>query len=79
MQALLPRGSSINDRVSVIREDGRWAYFLGVDLSFEHPEEDRRSFRMFTAQLVCQGAYKQSEIVRTFGVGVKSVERSVKK
>ncbi len=61
MQALLPLipdgASSINDRISVIRENGRWAYFLGVDPIFEHPEEDRRSFRMFTAGLVCQGAY----------------------
>jgi len=83
LQALLPLipdgASSINDRISVIRENGRWAYFLGVDPIFEHPEEDQRSFRMFTAQLVCQGACKQSEIVRTFGVSVNSVKRSVKK
>jgi prepilin-type processing-associated H-X9-DG protein len=83
LQALLPLipdgASSINDRISVIRENGRWAYFLGVDPIFEHPEEDRRSFRMFTAGLVCQGACKQSEIVQTFGVAVNSVKRSVKK
>ena len=83
MQALLPLipdgASSINDRISVIRENGRWAYFWGVDPIFDHPEEDRQSFRMFTAGLVCQGACKQSEIVRTFGVSVNSLKRSVKK
>jgi prepilin-type processing-associated H-X9-DG protein len=83
LQALLPLipdgASSINDRISVIRENGRWAYFLGVAPIFDHPEEDRRSFRMFTAGLVCQGSCKQSEIVRTFRVSVNSVKRSVKK
>ncbi len=83
MQALLPLipngASSINDRISVIRDDGEWTYFCGVDPIFRHPEEDRRSFRMFTAQLVCQGACKPSDITRTFGVSINSVKRSVKK
>ena len=38
-----------------------------------------RSFRMFTAQLICQGSCQQTEIVRTFGVSANSVKRSVKK
>jgi len=83
LQALLPLipngASSINDRISVIRDDGEWTYFCGVDPIFRHPEEDRRSFRMFTAQLVCQGACKPSDITRTFGVSINSVKRSVKK
>ena len=33
---------------------------------------------MFTSQLVCQGACKQVEIVKAFGVTAKSVKRSVK-
>ncbi len=83
MQALLPLvpdgASSINDRISVVRENERWTYFCGVDPVFQHREEDRQSFRMFTAQLVCQGACKQSDIVRAFGVSSTSVKRSVKK
>ena len=83
MQALLPLvpdgASSINDHISVVRENGHWTYFCGVDPIFRHREEERQSFRMFTAQLVCQGACKQSDIVRTFGVSVNSVKRSVKK
>ena len=82
-QALLPLipagASSVNDRISVVRENGEWTYFCGVAPIFRHPEQDRRTFRMFTAQLVCQGACRQSDIVRTFGVSTNSVKRSVKK
>ena len=46
---------------------------------FQHPENDRRSFRMFTAQLICQGACRQVDIVRAFGVSKNSVIRSVNK
>ena len=34
---------------------------------------------MFTAQLICQGACRQVDIVRTFGVSKISVIRSVEK
>ena len=82
-QALLPLipagATTVNDRISVLREDGEWTYFYGVDPIFRHPETDTRSFRMFTAQLICQGACKQSDIVRAFGVSANSVKRSVKK
>ena len=82
-QALLPLvpdgATAINDFFSVVREGGQWTYFLGVRPVFQHGEEDRRSFRMFTAQLICQGSCQQSEVVRTFGVSAISVKRSVKK
>ena len=82
-QALLPLiapGSTrISDRFSVVREEGEWTYFCGVQPVFRHAQEDRRSFRMFTAQLVCQGACKQAEIVRAFGVSANGVKRSVAK
>ena len=77
---LIPQGASrINDRISVVRQPGKWTYFYGVDPIFAHDEQDRRSFRMLTAQLVCQGACQQTDIVRTFGVSSNSVKRSVKK
>ena len=82
-QALLPLvpdgASSINDRISVIRENRQWTYLCGVDAVFRHPEDERQAFRMFTAQLVCQGACRQVDIVRAFGVSANSVKRSVKK
>ena len=76
---LIPDGAThISDRISVVRENDEWTYFCGVAPIFRHPEEDRRSFRMFTAQLVCQGVCRQSDIVRIFGVSTNSVKRSVK-
>ena len=82
-QALLPLvpdgATTINDRISLVRENGEWTYFYGVDPIFRHPETDRSSFRMFTAQLICQGACRQSDVVSAFGVSPNSVKRSVKK
>jgi len=82
-QALLPMipagATPINDRISVIREGGQWTYFCGIQPVFQHPEEDRRSFRMFTAQLCWQGACTQAQIIRAFGVSKNSVLRSVAK
>lgn len=77
---LIPDGATrINDRISVVQESGEWTYFSGVQPVFRHPAADRSSFRMFTAQLICQGACNQVDIVRTFGVSANSVKRSVKR
>lgn len=77
---LIPSGAtSVNHVVSVVKEDGRWTYFCGVNPVFFHDEADRRAFRMFTAQLVCQGMCRQAEIIGTFGVSKNSVSRSVNK
>ena len=82
-QALLPLipdgATQVNDRISVVQQQGQWTYFCGIHPVFEHGEEDRASFRMFSAQLVCQGSCRQSEIIQTFGVSKNSVKRSVKK
>jgi transposase len=80
-QALLPLiadgAKRINHVISVVRENGQWTYFCGVQPVFQHAENDRRSFRMFTAQLICQGACRLVEITRAFGVSKNSVIRSV--
>lgn len=77
---LIPDGATrVNERISVVRENGEWTYLIGGAPIFRHSEDDRRSFRMFTAQLVCQGVCRQPEIVGTFGVSTNSVKRSVKK
>jgi len=82
-QALLPLiadgATRISDKISVVRENGQWTYFCGVQPVFQHAENDRRSFRMFTAQLICQGVCRQIDIVRAFGVSKNSVTRSVDK
>ena len=82
-QALLPMiphgATQINDLISVVRQDQQWTYFCSVQPIFQHPPGDRQSFRMFTAQLCCQGACSQAQIIRTFGVSKNSVLRSVAK
>jgi transposase len=77
---LIPDGATrISDLVSVVRENGHWTYFCGAQPLFQHPEHERRSFRMFTAQLICLGTCRQVDIVRAFGVSKNSVIRSVNK
>jgi hypothetical protein len=82
-QALLPLiadgATGITDSISVVRENGQWIYFCGSQPVFQHPENERRSFRMFTAQLIFQGACRPIDIVRAFGVSKNSVIRSVEK
>jgi hypothetical protein len=65
--------------ISAVRDNGQWTYFCGTQPVFQHAENDHRSFRMFTAQLICQGVCRQVEIVRAFGVSKNSVIRSVEK
>jgi len=77
---LIPSGATqLSDLISVFCQDGKWTYFCGVQPVFEHPEDDRQSFRMFTALLFCQGACTQAQIIRTFGGSKNSVLRSVAK
>lgn len=75
---LIPDGSTpLNDLISITKADGKWTYFCGIAPVFMHDEGDLRSFRMFTAQLVCQGQCKQADVIRVFGVSANSVRRSV--
>ena len=77
---LIPSGATpINDVLSVVKENGKWFYFCGIDPVFFHSQDDRVLFRMFTAQLVCQRMCKQAQIVCAFGVSKNSVNRSVKR
>ena len=77
---LIPAGATqVNELISVVREDQEWTYFCGVQPVFRHAAADRPSFRMFTAQLCCQGACTQAQIIHTFGVSKMSVLRSAEK
>jgi transposase len=77
---LIPDGATrISEAISVVRENGQWIYLCGGVPLFQHSENDRRLFRMFTAQLICLGVCRQVEIVRAFGVSKNSVIRSVNK
>ena len=77
MPLIADGATRISDLISVTRENGQWVYFCGAQPVFHHTESDYRSFRMFTAQLVYQGACRQVDIVRAFGVSKHSVIRSV--
>ena len=77
MPLIADGATRISDSISVVRENSQWIYFCGVQSVFQHTESDRRGFQMFTAQLICQGACRQTDIVRAFGVSKNSVIRSV--
>jgi len=80
-QALLPLihdgATQINALINVVQENGEWTYFCGLQPVFRHAAQDQRSFRMFTAQLVCQGACQQVDIVRTFGVSKNKARQTL--
>ncbi|MBN2526676.1 MAG: hypothetical protein JXR76_09800, partial [Deltaproteobacteria bacterium] len=76
----IPGGSTpVNDVYSVVQKEKQWFYFCGINPIFSHDAGDRRSFQMFTAQLICHGMCRQAEIVRAFSVSKNSAGRSVKK
>jgi hypothetical protein len=74
-----PAGATeITPEMAVQKQDGRVVYLYGHLPVFQHAEEDVKSFRMFTSQLIANGTVKQKDIVRTFGVPLITVKRSVK-
>jgi len=68
----------INDVVSFCKRDGMVYYFYGAFPVFQHPEEDKRSFRMYASQLVVNGSCSQAEVVRAFGISRISMKRYAK-
>ena len=68
----------ITDQLAVMKKDGAVTYFNGHMPVFSHGENDINTFRMITSQFCVNGAAKQSDIIRAFGVTSISVKRSVK-
>jgi hypothetical protein len=76
---IFPAGvTEINNRIAVQKEAGRVCYIHGHLPVFQHEEQDVRSFRMFTSQMIATGTVKPKEIVQTFGVPMITVKRYVK-
>ena len=76
---IFPAGvTEINNRIAVQKEAGIVCYIHGHLPVFQHGEEDVRSFRMFTSQMIDSGIVKPKEIVRTFGVPMITVKRYMK-
>jgi hypothetical protein len=75
---IFPAGvSEINSRIAVQKEAGTVCYLHGHLPVFQHEEQDVRSFRMFTSQMIVGGTVKPKEIVKTFGVPMITVKRYV--
>ena len=70
--------TEITPEMAVQKQDGTVFYLYGHLPVFQHGEQDLKSFRMFTSQLIVNGTVKQKDIVRTFGVPLITVKRSVK-
>jgi len=70
-----PGTTPINDLVTVTCEDKNWIYFHGVFPILIHRADDIKMFRLITSQLICSGACRQVEIIKTFGVAKRSVLR----
>jgi len=70
--------TEINTQVAVEAKEGNVYYIHGHLPVFQHEENDVRSFRMFTSQMIENGRAKAQEIVRTFGVPLGTVKRYLK-
>jgi transposase len=76
---IFPAGvTEINSRVAVEAKDGQVCYVYGHLPIFQHEEDDIRSFRMFTSQMIVTGSVKPREIVEAFGVPIVTVKRYMK-
>ena len=76
---IFPAGvTEINHRIAVQKEAGKVCYIHGHLPVFQHEEQDVRSFRMFTSQMIVGGTAKPKEIVQTFGVPMITVKRYAK-
>src|ERR1035438_8913721 len=76
---IFPAGvTEINRQVAVQKKAGRVCYIHGHMPVFQHEEQDVRSFRMFTSQMIVNGTVKPKEIVKTFGVPMITVKRYMK-
>jgi hypothetical protein len=77
---IFPLGMTlITPEVGVECRDGKVTYFAGCLPVFQHDEDDVRTFRMITSQMVVNGSVQQVDIVRAFGVPAVSVKRAVKR
>ncbi len=76
---VFPAGvTEINHGIAVQKEAGSVCYIYGHLPVFQHGEQDVRSFRMFTSQMIVNGTVRPKEIVRAFGVPMITVKRYVK-
>jgi hypothetical protein len=76
---IFPPGlTSLTEDLAFHQEDGKVVYFHGLLPVFQHGQEDVKSFRMITSQLIANGTVRQGDIVRAFGVPLSTVKRYMK-
>jgi transposase len=76
---IFPVGAKcITDGIAVECKDKQVVYIYGSLPVFQHDQEDLRSFRLFTSQLINMGSARQVDIVNAFGVPLPTVKRYLK-
>ena len=76
---VFPAGvTEINSSVAVQQQAGVVWYIHGHLPVFQHAEQDVRSFRMFTSQMIAGGTVEPKEIVKAFVVPMITVKRYAK-
>ncbi len=60
-------------------EDGQVVYLHGMLPVFTHDVSDTASFKMIVSQFYVNGAAKQAQIVKAFGINPLALKRWVKK
>lgn len=71
--------TEINAMLSFKKENGMVYYFHGAFPIFSHADDDHRSFKFYTSQLIASGMCRNIEIQRAFGVTKISVCRNLKR
>jgi len=69
----------ITSELGYSRQDGQVIYLHGILPVFTHPVEDTASFKMIVSQFYINGAAKQAQIVKAFGINPLALKRWVKK
>lgn len=73
---IFPQGTThINPNIAFECKEGKVCYWNGHLPVFLHAQEDIRTFRLFTTQLVVNGSATQGEIARAFGIPVRTIKR----
>jgi len=77
---LFPSGTThITPELAFQRREDQVVYFNGYLPVFTHPTNDLASFRLFTTQLIVNGAASQGDIVKAFGIPITTVKRCCKR
>jgi transposase len=73
-----PGAKRITNEIAADCRDKQVVYIYGSLPIFQHAEDDLRSFRMITSELINMGAVRQVDIVNAFGVPLPTVKRYLK-